>query len=84
MLKVEKAALRQRDEPHRLFTGATHADARMSAFRSRMPLFGCEEGFLLSDGTFAHRVRAMEVAREAGQLLGTYGDSEVLFSYMLK
>lgn len=43
---------------------------------------GCEQGFLLADGTFANRERALRVAYAAGQLeeKNKVGHKDLLFS----
>lgn len=84
MLKVTMAALRHAGPPEQVFTGHCHAKAIEAAFRGRVKPGECQEGFVLSDGSFVHRVAAMEVARAAGQVRQEYPENEVLFSYMLK
>lgn len=84
MLTVTEAALFHSGPPPQIFAAPCHAKAIEAAFRGHVKPGECQEGFILSDGTFAHRVRAMEVAREAGQVRPEYPENEVLFSYMLK
>lgn len=87
-LRVVRAALRLSANPKVMFTGIDHIAAldKMSSSGQHHKYYDFEQGFILSDGTFAHRVRAYEVAKEAGQLdvgYDTYG-GELLFGYMLK
>lgn len=84
MLKVETAALRQRGNDARVFTGRSHADAMLAAAKCGTRPSECDEGFVLSDGSFVHRVAAMEAAKDAVQVRPEYAENEVLFSYMLK
>jgi hypothetical protein len=52
----------------------------MRATGARPPREDGVQGFLLSDGTFADRKRAMVVARAAGQLIpraGGYAEGEI-------
>jgi hypothetical protein len=54
----------------RVWTGKRHNEVimHMHEIGEVMPVLGEEQGFLLSDGTFATRGRAARVAYEAGQV----------------
>jgi hypothetical protein len=83
MLTVERAAIKDHDG--KVYTvprpGRHHDVIKMmvnSYFRP-IPITG-EQGFVLSDGTFADRVRAREVAEAANQLLSRASTGKELFS----
>ena len=84
MLTVTDAALFHSGPPPQIFAAESHAKAIELAFRNHVRPLDCKEGFVLSDGTFAHRVTAMDVAKEAGQVRKEYLTDEVLYGYMLK
>lgn len=87
-LRIVCAALRLSSDHRVIFGGTDHIAAlgRMTQAKGRYKYYDFEQGFIVSDGTFAHRVRAMEVAKEAGQLDTGYKayPGELLFGYMLK
>lgn len=82
-LTVERAAIRTPDDVvHSLPRPARHhhviaAIARSGAYPRR---HGGEQGFVLSDGSFADRRRARLVAEQAGQLLPRDGGLAELYS----
>ena len=47
--------------------------------------YDVEEGFILENGEFVDRMKAMQIAKEAGQLVDIYqdGDYPLLYSYMV-
>jgi hypothetical protein len=87
-LRIVCAALRLSSDHKVLFAGVDHIAAldRMTRAKKAYKYYDFEQGFIVSDGTFAHRVRAMEIAKEAGQLDTGYKahPGELLFGYMLK
>lgn len=91
-LRVLCCAVMVIKEPNVMFLGEDHISVMNKANAAGHRYFDIEQGFLLSDGAFARRERAMEVARAAGQVDAAYaaaayrngGGSDRLFTYMLR
>jgi hypothetical protein len=67
MVRVVMAAVRR---GHRVWKGKRHNEVIMHMMETgeEMPVRGDEQGFVLSDGSFATRARAAAVAYQAGQV----------------
>ena len=80
--RVMCAALRQIAPPHQIFTGRDHSTAMHEALEAGVIGFNCQEGFVLTDGTFVDRVQAMAIAKVKGQVYSEYRQHTSLSSYM--
>jgi len=80
--RVMCAALRQMAPPHQIFKGRDHSKAMHEAMKVGVICFNCQEGFVLTDGTFVDRVQAMAIAKENGQVYSDYRRHTSLSSYM--
>lgn len=76
-LRVIHAAVKSKDG--RIFFGKSHAECFGKAhyLKVKMSQKACDQGFLLSNGEYAERPLAAEIALKAGQL---DGDVKILFS----
>lgn len=80
--RVMCAALRQIAPPHQIFKGQDHAKALHKALEAGVICFNCQEGFVLTDGTFVDRVQAMVIAKENMQVYSGHKKHTSLSSYM--
>jgi hypothetical protein len=79
-LRIDCAALKVGGEVHSLPPPARHEHIIKACARKGLDVFGRDMvyGFVLSDGSFVDRYKAMEIAKKAGQLKGVAFGVEAL------
>jgi hypothetical protein len=64
-MKIAHAAIREKNPPHRIFTGKHHAEC-FAKYHTIDPHI--EAGFMTDTGEFVDRQKALLIAVEAGQI----------------